>query len=451
MISKIIPLSPGPCPNQAGATAVVVALLLTVLLGVMAFSMDTGYLYLKQNQYQNAVEAAALAGAWHLCENPEVIARHIAEENDIPSNADVLTAIEGFYDDGDAYADFSVYRNFVSEGDDDYPSDEYNNAIMVSISIDEPLLLGTYLEMNEARISAQAVAVARCAGLLSFGDDSSSAGILVNNWQNESSIEFQDMRMVQSNTDINFLNSSLASVSGDTRISATGAVSNCPDGGCLSGESPIHPSMDLDMIMEELRGKTDSTIDLTDDNFPSYDLATATGGKDDGNGNLLYRSTGLYVFCPHDGDHGGAVYYFENQGADTFLAIKGKESTEHARNFTVASENSIAFTSSAGNYIKLGGEGEDMVYFYTKKDIGGGMGGLYGALNHDFQGVTFWTGGKFFVLPDGQTYKLRVVAQEQIHLLSTGAYTPRETIFNADFGPPCPPLQVVLRPLEAKE
>ena len=65
--------------NQNGSIAVSVAFILTLLLGVMAFSIDTGYLFLNKHRYQNALEAAALAGATDLCgDDLEATVRSIA-------------------------------------------------------------------------------------------------------------------------------------------------------------------------------------------------------------------------------------------------------------------------------------------------------------------------------------------------------------------------------------
>lgn len=49
--------------EDRGLTAVIVALLMLVLLGVAAFAIDIGHLYLVKNELQNAADAGALAGA----------------------------------------------------------------------------------------------------------------------------------------------------------------------------------------------------------------------------------------------------------------------------------------------------------------------------------------------------------------------------------------------------
>ncbi|MFZ2398512.1 MAG: pilus assembly protein TadG-related protein [Smithella sp.] len=52
--------------NDRGVTAIVVALLLTVFLGIAALAVDIGYGIMVKNELQNAADAAALAGARQL-------------------------------------------------------------------------------------------------------------------------------------------------------------------------------------------------------------------------------------------------------------------------------------------------------------------------------------------------------------------------------------------------
>lgn len=49
--------------NQRGAVAITVALMMLILLGFAAISIDVGYLFVVRNELQNAADAAALAGA----------------------------------------------------------------------------------------------------------------------------------------------------------------------------------------------------------------------------------------------------------------------------------------------------------------------------------------------------------------------------------------------------
>jgi len=49
--------------NNKGVTAVVVALLMIVFLGIAALAVDIGYLKVSRSELQRAADAAALAGA----------------------------------------------------------------------------------------------------------------------------------------------------------------------------------------------------------------------------------------------------------------------------------------------------------------------------------------------------------------------------------------------------
>jgi hypothetical protein len=52
--------------NNCGATAVIVAICLTMLIGFAALAVDVGYLYATRNELQNVADAGALAGAGYL-------------------------------------------------------------------------------------------------------------------------------------------------------------------------------------------------------------------------------------------------------------------------------------------------------------------------------------------------------------------------------------------------
>ncbi len=55
--------------SEKGVTAIIVALLIVVFLGIAALAIDIGYLAMAKNQCQNATDAAAMAGARKLSEN----------------------------------------------------------------------------------------------------------------------------------------------------------------------------------------------------------------------------------------------------------------------------------------------------------------------------------------------------------------------------------------------
>lgn len=62
--------SNGACRDQSGAVLVLVALLMTVLLGVLAIAVDVGYTYMQRSQAQTAADSGALAAAQNLPDDP---------------------------------------------------------------------------------------------------------------------------------------------------------------------------------------------------------------------------------------------------------------------------------------------------------------------------------------------------------------------------------------------
>ncbi len=151
---------------RCGNVAVSVALLLSVLMVTMVFVIDTGYLYSEKNRYQNAVEAAAIAGAGGLCaDDPVATARAIAAANGLP--VDAVTVRVGFYDADGRHGDFGTYRDFVAAGQGDYPEEEVNNAVMVALQSDEPTLLSGPARQAAVCVAATAVAYVRQYGLVS--------------------------------------------------------------------------------------------------------------------------------------------------------------------------------------------------------------------------------------------------------------------------------------------
>ena len=449
--------------DNRGNIAIIVVVSLTVLIGMLALVVDGGYLYTTKDKYQNGVEAAALAGAVHICGGDyEDISRQIALENGIPYSSESLAVILGHYDLGDEYDDFAVYKDFVADSDtstsyNDELSDPdndlyiYNNAVMVSLNVNVSTFLAGIFGKEEVAVSAKAVGVARSVGLLSFGNDPDTSGVLISNWPYMYA-DFKNMGVIHSNTDVEFDNTPRVTLSGDTVVTATGEVIGCPDGGvCISGKDVIDTLTPLDQIMNELHAEAEAeghVIVMDDMNFPR-------SGRYDAEGNCYYTgSWGHYVFAPYDGNHNGAVYYFSGTGHR--LAFKGDVdgNSKNAWNFTVAADTDLTFTTVVGfRGLYLGGNDEDMVHFYTRGDVGGpgpNM-NIFGCLGaHHFNGVTFRVGGYFGISPsDGQSHnehKLRVIAEGIINI--SGKSMGAEYSYSADFGPPCPPTKVGLGKLE---
>ena len=164
--------------GDRGNIAIIVAVSLTVLIGMLALVVDGGNLFATKDKYQNGVEAAALAGVWHMCDgNFEAVVRQIAQENGIPHTAEDGLAVQvGYYDAGGQHDDFSEYgsgyEDFVADADtstgyNDALSDpgndeyEYNNAIMVSLNANVSTFLAGIFGKEEVAVSVKAVGYAQ--------------------------------------------------------------------------------------------------------------------------------------------------------------------------------------------------------------------------------------------------------------------------------------------------
>ncbi len=466
--------------GEGGNIAVIAAILLVVLIGMLALAVDGGNIFMTENKYRNGVEAAALAGAGHLNdENWEEIVRGIASENGLPSDAGSLSVTMGFYDNGDMYDPFGDYREFQADTDaetlyNDALSDPdedlyvYNNAVMVSLRTDRPTFFGGIFGRDHVSVSAEAVGIARTVGLFSFGDDPEESGVIISNW-NVMSADFLNTGLIHANTDVIFDNAPNVAVSGDTVVSASGEVVGCPESGAsVSGTDRIYPGRSLEAIMADLKIEAENqgrVIVMTDENFPVYDSIDEVGGRYDDDGNFYYYAgSNHYIFSPHDGDHDGAVYYFEGENPNGgVLGFKGP-GVPHAKNFTIAAEEDLAFSTVVGvGGLYLGGSGKETVYIYTTGNVGGPVPNAnhFGAIGaHRFFGVEFRVGGYFGIRPsDGNTdppedpkYRIRIrVAAEGIINISGRFTPPGPFYFRSDFGPPALPFQLSLGSTERTE
>jgi hypothetical protein len=66
--------------SETGVTAVYVAIMLVVFIGMIALAVDVGYMMVAKNESQNAADAAALAGARRLGENYYVSASPVTTD-----------------------------------------------------------------------------------------------------------------------------------------------------------------------------------------------------------------------------------------------------------------------------------------------------------------------------------------------------------------------------------
>ncbi len=74
--------------SEQGATLVYFSMILIVLMGFVALAVDLGYFYSERRQMQNAADAAAIAGAWALCNNQAWNAESTAETYALENGAE---------------------------------------------------------------------------------------------------------------------------------------------------------------------------------------------------------------------------------------------------------------------------------------------------------------------------------------------------------------------------
>jgi hypothetical protein len=434
--------------RQNGTVAVTVALSLSVFLMLIAFVLDTGYLYSEKNRYYNAVEAAALAGAASLCDaDPVEVATEIALENGLSGGSLVVKA--GFYDEKEVYADFAEYSNFVAEGEDDYPEGEYNNAVMVGLTVDQKTLTGGFAGRDEVTLAATGVAYARDYGMVSLDEED---GISL---EGSAPLLFHD---------------------GD--IHARGGIKKA--GSCSFVNASLHP---YSAATQEIRPMDDETLgrlraeDEVEDIGPSdagthpvfwkndpYALFYPSGApfvrpqaltdafdstklplKPPPTGWGLYPSADAYYIDLSRLSEGSKVFFDAGDRKDVlaiiYLENPNPPPSEPVQGITfmancpvlVQGKDSYSFVDSS----HYGGEGERRVTIISSKTIALKTANVY------THGVFFWTGGDFGVYGVGGSSPH---TGDMAKVVATGAikvenYTKKEVwgfLFSAPCAPPFP-------------
>ena len=136
--------------GEQGQTLPLVALLLFVVVGMVALTIDVGIFFHERRDLQNAADAAALAGAQALPEDPDeavALATQWASENGI--SASELESVE------------------VSTTD--YPNDTITVEVKRDVNFVFASVLGIVSAENNARAAAQAGSLSGATGLAPFG------------------------------------------------------------------------------------------------------------------------------------------------------------------------------------------------------------------------------------------------------------------------------------------
>jgi hypothetical protein len=438
--------------NNNGNVAVTVALMLSVLLGVMAFTIDTGYLYSEKNRYQNAVEAAAMAGAIALCEKePEEIAEQVLMDNLVNSNKPAqempnryrpVIAV-GYYDEIRQY-DFSEssrygYRHFIEI--DRMPTGLFENAVLVRLTVEEGPLVGGLVSEGTVEIGAAAVAYAVDFDMVSLSTedpiviDTDAAGFpeIRNMW-------------IHSNHDINCVKQ--APQFENVSLSAAGYLRNCVGS---SGQPEVSlPQIDWD----DYRSRAE-VFTYQDFVGGSQDAPIMVGDNRGyvGAGGISSQIRDNPVLELREGFHNGAIYYYSAENdpdADRTLFISQfiEMNLYSIRGLTVVSEIPVAFnqatTGSSGGG-RYGGMGEDVVTIISA----GSIRLMFVLKEFFFDGVVFQTEDEFYDMekivgfydPTEIENKIKVIAHNGIRLFppleSKVLATPVSITYSGQFMPPC--------------
>ncbi len=465
-------MSPLILADQTGSVAVIVALIMTLLLSVMAFTMDAGYLYLKRNQYQNAVEATALAGVRRLCDGDwHDVALRIAEENGI-SGADQSLLVEtGFYDARGEYA--AALGDYQDYGPP--PMDRYSNALRVRLIRNQDSMSG----MNDTvPVVAEAVAYLEridwaslsSEGVIRLGHDSI--------WEN--TIFFGNDR-IQYPAATNASGKSYATTSFvDSELLAVGDVLTCPvkveSYGYWGGQRiEIKWDAGLPQTGDGIWPGSASINEIrpVDDDYLAYwrEQANTIYTPDQAGQDNVYYGQGT-------GSDGG-FYYFVDPGTESLSARRviffdaGEDAIgsvllgpasgtaiSHTPNGDMASDLVFVATcpiqvrnalpSQLGYTFHVGGQGDAQTLIVSAGDIEIFTNGV------EYDGVVFRAGNDF-IKNESQssiqrTNYIRVVADGSIYGEPYSAYINDPGLFSiyvdSRFGSPCPPAMARLGRLE---
>ncbi|MBN2325941.1 MAG: hypothetical protein JXR73_02215 [Candidatus Omnitrophica bacterium] len=147
--------------NNRGAVIVMFLVLLSVMMLMVAFSLDVGYVYATKAELQHAADAAALASIWELFEeSPDFVGR-IQEYAGYNRAADASTLNVLPEDVKVGY----MQNPFDIQGEVDVESAEISNSIEVTIrrsqNVNGPLglFLGAFTGLDEIQLHATARAV----------------------------------------------------------------------------------------------------------------------------------------------------------------------------------------------------------------------------------------------------------------------------------------------------
>ncbi|PIE73712.1 MAG: hypothetical protein CSA20_01940 [Deltaproteobacteria bacterium] len=425
--------------EQKGGVAVIVAMLMMFLLGVMAFALDSGYLYMEKNSYRNAVDIAAMAGAGALCSGDfndiRERVQHIAEENGLDLDEGTLTVTIGYYDENKVYDNFEEYKDFIADPDNLSAENEgvsnlygsgyqYNNAVLVEYSTEVKSLTGGLAGKDTTTVNTAAVAYLVRYGII-IEDDG------YNNLTHPGNPVFHNTTL-HANGDVTF--SGGEAFDGEYRITATGSISNCP-GTCFNvDEKVVTPP--LDVVLDELKEQARNEGTYYETSSPTL-----------GNFGDLNIYGALALIFPRPGDYGGAVFFLSDVGGQVSrleILYHKDISPGDATSFTLATDikdvhiTHYMFVADPLNY---GGKWGDTVSFYSAGTLT-----FYPVKNGNQCNGCFFRCEKFIYKTGVWLFPSWVVTQYLRVVADKIDFTPIDNYhaLDAHFGPPCPPYIVKL-------
>ena len=411
----------------------------------MGFIVNVNYLSATKNIYENAAEAAAMAGAARLCDgNATEVAKQIAQENGV--DPDHVTVQLGFYD--------VENEKFYPEGSDDYPEDEYNNAVLVSIQSTENTILGSFLGKEQTQVRAEAVAYLKRYSMVSLNENG-EIRLRATSFNNGNIYANGDIKMAAPPQRPQFNN---------VNLFAGGEVLECPRKTVQFG-MPTN-EIDWERGLPISLGNTFPNSPLIDDIKPlNEEYFNHLKNKADvvyhisdaGSDNIFYGECAPPLVPPVHayffdltGDHSSRVtYFFDASGVDEFgnpvVAYISAQpnclgsSIDHpspnggsdiVKNITFIARCPIIVDNVRTDIpTHFGGENDKQVIIISLSDIT-----VYNS-DLSLEGAYFRCGGDFRIAPShgsSDYNRMRAIADGNIEINYISQY-------DFLFGPPCPP------------
>ncbi len=462
--------------NEQGSISVVVALSLFVFVGILAMVIDGGYLFVTKDKWQNNVEAVSMGGALNLCEaDYESVCRTLAQENGLPSTeSGDLTVSRGFYDEHDLYENFSNFKDFVAEDDDDFPRDasdnnlEYNNAVMVSLDTQVSTFFAGILGKDKVRVRARAVAYLRPLGMAALNEGSQiriGPNTIFQNGDvySNGDIKFQDLPIVISSFYGTRRYEKPEFV--QTNLYAGGQVLECP---AAPGRNCINVGWDAgdESKMDNAFSQSSrlSSLEVCDEDYIQSLKATATTVyeiSDAATDTIFWGrnadNTG-FLFDLSGNPESREVIFFDAQGNDVVISDRtyvlphggashvlfgghpSSSNGDRLGNVTFITNGDIILDRDWRATHILGDTGDRQAIIITS--------GRIRVVGREMDGIVFRCGGSFGTYSNSYATgmkKVRVIADGDILLYCCGATQCQNLLLGKwsgttdfHFGPPCP-------------